>query len=286
MKRKVFFLAAVMSVLCFLLAACAAEEPAVPVVSTEPQTVKVTIPEGYAVRRIAEKLDENGVCSASDFFAACSDTDWSAEFSFLPSHDTLSEREYPLEGYLFPDTYEFYVGEEAHSCVRRFLRTFKIRFDPQMVSDCDATGLSVDEIVTLASIVEKETNSREQAPRVAAVFFNRLNHPYGINGVDGTSTGGRFQSDATKYYPYTYAEHVDGLIPEDFESEYNTYNFEGLPKGPICCPSLVSLKACVYPDSSCDAFFFFTDKNSTYYYAVTYDEHKANIKNCRDNGLT
>lgn len=245
------------------------------------ETVTVTFPEGRNVRQFANRLEENGVCSASDFLSACADYDWSAEYDFLPEQSVLSQRPYPLEGYLFPDTYEFFVGEDAYSCVRRFLSNFSRRVTPEMISDCDAVGLTLDEAITLASIVERETNVYSESAKVAAVFHNRMNHPTGYKGVDGTYTGGYFQSDATKYYPYVYGEE----LPDGFVSEYNTYNFAGLPKGSICNSGLASIKAAIYPDTECDALFFYTDKNSTHYYAVSYDDHLKNIKYCRDNGL-
>lgn len=246
------------------------------------KTVTVTFPEGWNVRQIANKLEESGVCSASDFIDECLNYNWDAEYDFIPHRVMyLSERPYALEGYLFPDTYEFFIGEDPHSCIKRFLNNFERRVTEQMISDCDAVGLTLDEAIILASIIERETNVYSESPKVSAVFHNRMNHPTGYNGVDGTYTGGYFQSDATKYYPYRYGED----IPEDFVSEYNTYNFPGLPKGPICCPSLASIKAAIYPDTECDALFFYTDVNSKHYYAVSYSEHLDNIQYCKDNGL-
>ena len=244
-------------------------------------TVTVTFPEGRNVRQFANRLEENGVCSSEAFLSACSDYDWSAEYDFLPSWDVLSARPYPLEGYLFPDTYEFFIDEDPHSRVRRFLNNFGRRVTDEMITDCDAVGLSLDEAIILASVIERETNVYSESPKVSAVFHNRINHPTGYKGVDGTYTGGFFQSDATKYYPYVYGEE----LPEGFVSEYNTYNFAGLSKGSICCPGLASIKAAIYPDKECDALFFYTDINSKHYYAVSYDDHLANIKYCKDNGL-
>ncbi len=251
-----------------------------PVMQTS--TATVTFPEGSNVRRFAQRLEEKNVCSAEDFINACADYDWSAEYDFLPSYDVLSKRPYPLEGYLFPDTYEFFVGEDPHSCVRRFLNNFSRRVTDEMRLDCAAVGLTLDEAVTLASIIEKETNSSSEAPKVSMVFHNRMNNPTGYKGIDETYTGGYFQSDATKYYPYVYGEE----LPEGFVSEYNTYNFAGLPKGSICNPGLACIKAAIYPDTECNALFFYTDINSKHYYAVSYDEHLKNIQYCKDNGLS
>ncbi len=273
-------------ILCFammltVLIGCG-DTPETTPTSVSKGTVTLTFPEGWNVRQIANKLESNGVCSASDFIEECANYNWDAEYDFIPHRViSLSERPYALEGYLFPDTYEFFIGESAHSCIKRFLNNFKRRVTAEMISDCDAVGLTLDEALTLASIVEKETNSASEAPSVSMVFHNRMNNPTGYSGIDGTYTGGYFQSDATKFYPYIYGEE----IPEDFVSEYNTYNFSGLPKGPICCPGLASIKAAIYPDKDCDALFFYTDVNSKHYYAVSYDEHLKNIQYCKDNGL-
>lgn len=280
--KKFLKYTALLLVLCLtLIPLFGCEEETAPTVSVSVGTAKVTFPEGSNARKFAEKLEEKGVCSAEAFLNACADYDWSADFDFLPSYDVLSARPYPLEGYLFPDTYEFFIGEDPHSCVRRFLKNFSNRVTDEMISDCDAAGLTLDEAVTLASIVEKETNSSAEAPKVAMVFHNRMDNPTGYSGIDGTYTGGFFQSDATKFYPYVYGED----IPDDFVSEYNTYNFPGLPKGSICNPGLSCIKAAIYPDKDCDALFFYTDINSKHYYAVSYDEHLANIQYCKDNGL-
>lgn len=282
MKSFLRYLAFVLILCLSLLPMFGCEELGSAVLTvSSPETVMVTFPEGRNVRQFANRLDENGVCSASDFLSACADYDWSAEYDFLPEWSVLSSRPYPLEGYLFPDTYEFFVGEDPYSCVRRFLNNFSNRVTDEMISDCDAVGLSLDEAIILASIIERETNVYSESAKVSAVFHNRMNNPTGYSGIDGTYTGGYFQSDATKYYPYVYGEE----LPDGFVSEYNTYNFAGLPKGSICNPGLSSIKAAIYPDAECDALFFYTDKNSTHYYAVSYDEHLANIQYCKDNGL-
>jgi len=130
----------------------------------------------------------------------------------------------------------------------------------------------------MASIVEREINVPEEMDGVAAVFYNRIKYPGGT--VNGSATGGYFQSDATKFYPYIF-----GTAPEGFVSEYNTFNVKGLPKGPICCPSIDAIKAALAPDHDQDAFFFYTDINKHVYYAVTYDEHLKNYRYCIDNDL-
>lgn len=248
---------------------------------TNISTINVTFPEGRTVMQYGKLLESKNVCSASDFYEAMRVNDFTVEYSFLPSNDVLQQREYPLEGYLYPDTYTFYIGEDAVSVIKKFLNNFKVRVSDELVSYANANGegfknvqMSFDNAVNLASIIERESPSDNERPKIAACFYNRMENPK----VSGT--GGKLQSDATKFYPY-----VVGNIPDGFESEYDTYDFAGLPKGPICSPSLSSINAAVYPDKECSAYFFYTDINDKHYYAETYKEHQRNIKYCKDNGL-
>ena len=243
--------------------------------------VDVTFPEGRTVRQYGALLEENGVCTAEDFYAEMRNTDFTADYAFLPSNAILQQREYPLEGYLYPDTYSFYKGEAPASVIKRFLNNFQAKVPDELVAYADSNGegfkridMSFDNAVILASIIERESPTDNERAKIAACFYNRMENP----SVSGT--GGKLQSDATKYYPY-----VVGQVPEGFESQYDTYDFAGLPIGPICSPSLSSIKAAVYPDTSCTAYFFFNDKNDKHYYADTYEQHLKNIQYCKDNGL-
>lgn len=249
-----------------------------------PSTVRVTFAEGLNIMQYAQRLEENGVCTAEEFYTTMNTVDFSAEYSFLPSFEELSDRIYYLEGYLFPDTYDFYVGENPESVIKRFLNRFGQLITEDMmaqvshVSEAYGEEFTFDDIIIMASIVEREINIPEEMDGVAAVFYNRIKHPGGT--VNGSATGGYFQSDATKFYPYIF-----GTAPEGFVSEYNTFNVKGLPKGPICCPSLDAIKASLAPDLEEDAFFFYTDINKKVYYAVTYDEHLKNYRYCVENDL-
>lgn len=249
--------------------------------SNEPATVNVTFPEGRTVRQYGELLENNGVCSADAFYSEMRETQFTEDYSFLPSNDILQQREYPLEGYLYPDTYTFYVGENPKSVIKRFLNNFAVRVSEEAVHYADSNGegftnikMSFDKAVILASIIERESPDDTERDKISAVFWNRMERP----AVSGT--GGKLQSDATHYYPYVVTD-----APEGFRSEYDTYDITGLPKGPICSPSASSIRAAVYPDATCKAYFFFNDKKGNHYYAETYEQHLKNIQYCKDNGL-
>jgi|GEM_PF-1602677 len=281
---------AVFYISCTACDRCSKEEPQPPQIQVqqpeEPtiSTVRVTFPEGMNVLQYGQKLEENGVCSASDFYQTMNSVDFAPEYDFLPAFSELQERDYYLEGYLFPDTYDFYVGESAPSVIRRFLSNFDAKVGDDLRQAALKTGefygveTDLDDIIIMASIVEREINVPEEMDGVAAVFWNRIKYPGGT--VNGSATGGFFQSDATKFYPYT----MD-TMPEDFVSEYNTFKVKGLPKGPICCPSYDAIVGSINPDHEQKAFFFYTDINKKVYYAVTLAEHNKNWKYCVDNGL-
>ena len=250
--------------------------------AAEPATVNVTFPEGRTVLQYGAQLEENGVCTAEAFYNEMRGTDFTADYSFLPSNEILQQREYPLEGYLYPDTYTFYIGEKPKSVIKRFLNNFKVRIADEDINYANSNGegfkkteMSFDKAVILASIIERESPDNSERNKISAVFWNRIGHPE----VGGT--GGKLQSDATHYYPYV----VSDERPEGFRSEYDTYDISGLPKGPICNPSASSINAAVYPDKDCKAYFFFNDKKGNHYYAETYAQHKKNIQYCKDHGL-
>ncbi len=250
--------------------------------ASEPATVNVTFPEGRTVRQYGALLESHEVCTAEAFYNEMRATDFTADYPFLPSNDVLQQREYPLEGYLYPDTYTFYVDENPRSVIKRFLNNFKVRVSEEAIRYANSNGegfkkvdMTFDKAVTLAAIIERESPDDTERNKIAAVFWNRMERP------SESGTGGKLQSDATHYYPYVASDDR----PKGFRSEYDTYDIVGLPKGPICSPSASSIMAAVYPDKECKAYYFFNDKNGKHYYADTYQQHRKNIQYCKDNGL-
>lgn len=275
MLKRTLILSLVIIMIISMFCSCGKEEqPEQTVSQTAPITAMVTFPEGLTVMKYGELLEQNGVCTAEAFYSAVNDVDYSAEYGFLPQYTELADRIYRLEGYLYPDTYEFYLNTNAENVVRKMLNNFSSKISEVYNNSTGNNGLSFDEAVVLASIVERESHVATERPKIAQVFLNRLNAKGDLYYLT------KLQSDATRYYPYTYPD-----VPKGFESEYNTYEVRGLPKGPICNPSLSSISAVLSPDSSVKAYFFYTDINNKHYYAKTYEQHKKNIKYCKDNGL-
>lgn len=234
---------------------------------SELDIVTVTFSEGMSAAQIADKLEENRVCSAEDFLEAL---DGDYDYAFL-ERIPEDERFRRLEGYLFPDTYEFFVDMKPENVVKKFLSNYANRVDDQLLFSMKdlPNGLGeLDNLMTLASIIQKEAGSYEEMCRVSAVFHNRL---------DNSADYPYLQSDATTNYikdsirPFLNVER-----PELYDA-YDSYKCVGLPIGPICNPGLDAIRAAINPDPDIDAFFFVSDDAGTYYYAATMAEHEANI---------
>ncbi|HOU09991.1 MAG TPA: endolytic transglycosylase MltG [Clostridiales bacterium] len=257
--------------LAVLTASCsfAREETTAAPASTSVPTVRVTFPEGSTAVQIARLLEQNGVCSAKDFLAAANTVP--ADFPLAAQIANAAERPFLLEGYIFPDTYDFYVGESAASALSRFLANTKRKLTAAVASRAGELGYSVDEILIIASIIQEESGFPEQDPLVSSVLHNRLN----------SKSFPMLQFNVTFEYIDKYvAPYVDGGS-EKYRGLYNTYRRKGLPAGPISNPGMSAINAALYPADT-GYYYFVTDKNMNYYYASTYSEHLAN---CRKAGV-
>lgn len=233
-------------------------------------TVDVLIPEGYNCAQIFALLEEKGVCSAAKLeeFAASGPLEGYWFLSGVPRG-----HKYCLEGFLFPDTYNFYLNDEAEPVIRKLLNGFKNRFSQDMVDKYAAlvkrTGLelSLVDVITMASIVEKEKATDPEGYYIASVFYNRLTH---------SSSYPLLQSDATIKYDTDYRSKGQLITKEQINaSPYNTYTQRGLPPTPIANPGLASLNAALDPESS-DYFFFIYDKSyGQHRFSKTLAEHNA-----------
>ncbi len=217
---------------------------------------KITVPEGLTVKQIASLLEEKGLASREEILEA------SAEAGFLR---TLGIEEDSLEGYLFPDTYFFAMGLAPREILRAMVRRFMSAYDPVLRARQAGKGWSLHKVVTLASIVEKETGSRKEMPLIASVLINRL------------SRGMPLQCDPTVIYGI---EDFDGnLTRKDLRrpNPYNTYLNKGLPPGPICNPGLDALKAVLYPADT--SYLYFVSRNDgTHLFSRTLKEHNRAVE--------
>lgn len=252
----------------------------------EDGVVKITFREGLTVREIGELLDYYCVCDYDKYMDTIENYPFKHEFlKNIPMDDP--NRVYRLEGYLFPDTYAFYVNEGSISAVNKMLNNFEARvLDNKSVlfsQKAEELGYTMDQIIILASIIERESNDKEEMKKVASVFYNRLENK-GFEGI-----GGKLQSDATAWYPFPTgpAMRESELLTDEekanWQGAYNTNINAGLPKGAICCPGLNSINAALNPANT-NYFYFFIDNESNHYYAKTYNQHLKNIDNARANG--
>ena len=208
--------------------------------SGELVTVTVTIPEGYTMDQIFALLEENNVSTAEKLYDAAANTQY--DYSWLDA-DTLGDPN-RLEGFLFPDTYEFYQGESSKTAINRFLKNFNNRFDEDMIQQAKELGFSVREIVTLASLVEKEAGDSDgERENVSSVIHNRLNASMPL------------QLDSTINYINNSSTFQFTAADLETDSPYNTYLYSGLPAGPICNPGLAALKAALNPAST--SYYYF-----------------------------
>ncbi|MPM84893.1 hypothetical protein SDC9_131969 [bioreactor metagenome] len=227
-------------------------------------TVSITFPEGYTVTQIAKLLEEKNVCSADSFLDAVDN----------PSEEILDKfgiknkdsRIFTLEGYIFPDTYEFYLKEGADAALKRFIDNFNAKIDTTVTVKIKNTGYTLDEIITISSIVQREAGRVNENGKVASVLFNRLNQKM------------KLQCDVTIDYIETYVKPYVDNYDKAFTEKYNTYKCEALPAGPICNPGLDTILATIdHPETK--YLFFVTDKDMNYYYAETFEQHQINYKN-------
>ena len=234
---------------------------------TSPQMmgINVTIPEGYEQREIALLLEKNGICSAEEFNSKAKASNFK-EYWFLQN---IPKREYELEGYLFPDTYTFGNTESAESIIRKMLNNFDNKISADMRNRAEKLNISFDDVIIMASIVEREAAADNEYKKVAGVFYNRMK--------DNPETAGFLQSCATVQYILKERKDVLSLSDTKIDSPYNTYKYKGLPIGPVASPGLKTIEAALYPENTA-YLYFVADGNGKHYFAVTYEEHQNNMR--------
>lgn len=229
--------------------------------------IRLTIPEGYTVDQIIDLLVENNIGTRQRYVEVINNYDF--KFDFLPAMETLNpDRDYRLEGYLFPDTYDFNPTESEETVISKFLRNFKNKFELQYYDKAQKLGMSVDEVIILASIVEKEAKFDSDYEQISSVFHNRLNH---------SDKFPRLESCAT--INYFLEEHATVVTDEmtAIENPYNTYLHDGLTPGPICNPGAEAIAYAFYPDTKSKYYYFVSSNDGETLYAATFAEHQKNI---------
>jgi len=222
----------------------------------------VTIPEGYTMDQIFALLEEKGVSSVAKLQDMAANHDYA--FSFL--QDIPLGDYHRLEGYLFPDTYEFYMGEDPKYIINKMLVNFDAKVTDAMRQQIWDKGYSIGQVLTVASMIEKESDGTERAT-ISSVIYNRLNNPSG-------GTQGYLQIDASIQYVLPEGEIVTSDHYATVQSPYNTYLNKGLPPGAICNPGLEAIVAAINPENT-NYFYYALGDDDVHHFFATYSEHQA-----------
>lgn len=227
------------------------------------ETVSLRVSEGSTIWQVIDVLVENEVCEREALVEAAANYDF--DYDFLDD-STLGQAN-RLEGYLFPDTYEFYKNGSAEETFAKLLDNFESKLTQTMLTDIEASGRSLYEIITIASLIEKETDGTDR-DKIASVIYNRLNNP-------GYETVGLLQIDAALYYGLDKSMD-EKLTNEDLEVDtpYNTYLHQGLTPTPIASPSLASIEAAIYPAET-DYYYYALGDDGLHHYSRTLAEQNA-----------
>ena len=236
--------------------------------STRGAVISITIPEGYTIDQIFERLEKNGVCTSAALYKTIDEVDFSSEYDFIKDISNTQDRYHVLEGDMFPATYEFQQGADPAAVIRTFLNEFNKRWTEDFAARAAELSMTTDDVIRLASIIEKEAYGEKQFTLVSSVLHNRLNRSGLYPTLDCDSTTG--------YVTKTIADRHSSARAEAYLPYYNTYECLGLPASAICNPGMDAIKAALYPDTT-QYYFFAHDKNMEIYMAKTSDEHNANL---------
>lgn len=240
-------------------------------------TTRLVVTEGRTVEEIAKSIRENSAITTDPdaFLALCRDASAFSKYPFIAELPNVSERRYVLEGYLFPDTYEIFTDSTPEEILDKLLTRYYDVYTGEWVARAQELEMTRDQVMTLASIIEREASDPEDLAKVSAVFHNRLER------------GMKLESCATLNYitgqdRYTFTADEMAIV-----SSYNTYLNEGLPIGPICNPGAAAIFAALYPDEQYmeEGYLFFCNGNPKVsrklLFSKTYEEHQEKVEEYR-----
>ena len=237
------------------------------------QTVRVTFPEGQTVIQYAQLMEKAELCSAQEFLAVANYQDFS-QFRFWEKRGNAPNVFMRSEGYLFPDTYEFFVGDSVYNMVAKLYEQFDNKITDEMYERMEELDMSLSDVITLASLVQEEAGN-EYSRTVSAVFHNRLENDMTLGS---NVAWNKEKADDNNYIydwmagPYGYGDW--NAIPEAMREAYDTYDHYGLPAGPVSNPGMLAIEAALWPEEDCNYFYFQTDTLGNYHFARTNAEHE------------
>ena len=228
------------------------------------EQVVVTVPEGYTVDQIIDLLLKNGIGTREGFVAAINEFDYG--YRFMQGLDDLDpERTYRLEGYLFPDTYYFFKDASEVAVIDKFLVNFERKVSEEYYERADVLGMSMDDLIILASMIQAEGMTLSDFENISSVFHNRLANP---------RTYPKMQSDATLQYILDKRKTALTASDLQIDSKYNSYKYNGLPPGSICNPGMDAINCALYPAET-GYYYFLADGRGNTYFSETIDQHEA-----------
>jgi UPF0755 protein len=228
------------------------------------EEVTVTIPEGWRAEQVAQMLAEENIVDGDEFLALVRGGKF--DYSLLQDRPEGSS----LEGFLFPETYRIPAQAEAKDLIERMLSTLEERFTPEMRRLAVERGVTVYEVITLASIVEREAVIAEERPLIAGVFLNRLEQGMYLRADPTVQYAKGYDASTGQWWPAVAVEDWEAV-----DSPYSTYLYPGLPPGPICSPGLSAIQAVLEPADT-EYLFFLAKGDGSHAFAITYEEHLQN----------
>jgi len=257
------------------------------------KTITITFPEGYTAVAIAQKMEENGLCSVDDFLACANGEDGSdfSQYDFWNAIPDTEGRLMKCEGYLFPDTYEFFTDDSVYNYVNTFYKEFDAKTS-DLWDTINEKGTTMNDVVILASFIQEEAGMPAEDAKVSACFHNRLesDDPQWAEHKLESNASSYIMNDSDNNYLWNsptaayYGWPEQGAVPDDVLAHYDTYRISGLPAGAITNPGIDAIAAALNPDQEYldEGYYFFVTGNPNgdhpgeYFYAKTADEHHQN----------
>ena len=240
----------------------------------EPSQVTVTIPEGTTYVELKEILHEAGLNFDDAEFDECMNSpDLFVDYDFISAIEIDPDRDYILAGYLYPDTYKFDVNASPETIIRKFLNNMENKLYDEYYVRAEQIGMSMDEVITLASVIQQESGKVSDMMYISAVFHNRLDSDDESMNYLGSSATINYLVELQGGTPSLLHTEAETSI----DSPYNTYTHPGLPPGPICMPGLDAISAALYPEPNCGYMYFCATGDGGTAFAVTLSEHEQNV---------
>lgn len=237
----------------------------------EPHAVRITFPEGLTYREIKERFHEAGVrFDERTMDSMVRNPQRFLDYDFVTEIERREGRDWMLQGYLFPDTYEFDVNTDEETIIRTFLNNTERKLIDEFWERAEYIGMSMDEVVILASIIQTECQKIEEMRTVSGVFHNRLEEDMTLSSCATVNYLRKEAGEEVKLW----------LLTEDinqFDSPYNTYLYKGLPPGPVCSPGEFAIRAALYPESH-NYYYFSAKGDGSNVFASTPEQHQRNIE--------